>query len=436
MLTVNVIGAGFSGLATAWYLTERGAQVHVREAGPRPGGLIQTLRMPEGLIETAARAFTWSERTGALFEAAGVTPVFGRDENRRRYIFRGGRPRRWPLTPTETLGTVARFGGAWVTRQVRPRGPESVAAWGARVFGASATEWLLAPMLQGIYAAPLDELSAALYGKRRSPRGKLASPPHGMGELITCLYEALRRRGATFEFNRAAVPADLDPSVPTVVCTNAPAAARLLAQRAPDLAAAIDRIRMVSVVAVTAFFAPHPRDLRSFGVLFPRSSGVRALGTLFNAEIFHGRSTLRSETWFYGDIDPAALPGTDQAALDRLVCDRALLTGRSDAPVASYVVRQVPALPVYDAAVLQAQAAADGLPPNLAVAGNFLGRLGVSSLLIGAAEAVERLLAPRGASIDVGPASADVGAGFSRLERGGLIPAPTSACADDGSRTS
>jgi len=409
-MTVHVIGAGLSGLATAWYLTERGARVHVREAGPRPGGLIQTLRTPEGLIETAARAFTWSERTGALFEAAGVTPLFARDENKRRYIFRGGRPRRWPLTPAETLGTAARFGGAWVARHVRPRGPESVAVWGSRVFGASATEWLLAPVLQGIYAAPLDQLSAsALFGKRRSPSGRRASPPHGMGELITCLYEGLRKRGATFEFNRPAVPSDLDLSVPTVVCTNAPAAARLLAGRAPDFAAAINRIRMVSVVAATAFFAPHPRDLKGFGVLFPRSSGVRALGTSFNAETFHGRSTLRSETWIYGDIDAAALPGTDQAARDQLMRDRALLTGRSDAPIASYVIRLLPALPVYDAAVLQAQAAADGLPPNLAVAGNFLGRLGVSSLLLGAAEAVERLLTRRGAPIDVGPASAELG---------------------------
>ncbi len=330
--------------------------------------------------------------------------------------------------------TFARFGGAWVARQVRPRGSESVAAWGTRVYGASATEWLLAPALQGIYAAPLDELSAALFRKRRSPRGKLASPSHGMGELITCLYQELRTRGATFEFNRPAVPADLDPSVPTVICTNAPAAARLLAGRAPDFAAAIDRIRMVSVVAVTAFFAPHPQDLKSFGVLFPRLSGVRALGTLFNAEIFHGRSPLRSETWIYGDIDAAALPGTDHAALDLLVRDRALLTGRFDAPVASYVIRQMPALPVYDAAVLRAQAAADALPPNLAIAGNFLGRLGVSSLLIGAAEAAERLLTPRGASIDTGLASGDAATVFSRPEPGGVTPAPASVCADEVSR--
>jgi hypothetical protein len=46
---------------------------------------------------------------------------------------------------------------------------------------------------------------------------------------------------------------------------------------------------------------------------------------------------------------------------------------------------------VYDAAVLGAQAALPELPPYLAIAGNYLGRLGVSGLLEGASEAASRL---------------------------------------------
>ena len=393
-MQVTVIGAGLSGLATAWYLTERGARVHVCEAGSRPGGLIQTTETSEGLIESAARAFTWSDRTGAFFEAAGVTPCFAREESKRRYIFRDGRPRRWPLSPFETARTAARFGTAWLRRQVRPRETETVADWGTRVFGSAATNWLLAPALQGIYAAPPNELSAsALFGKGRSLRGKLASPPRGMGELIDRLYDTLLARGVTFAFNAPAT--HLDPSASTVICTNAPAAARLLSPHAPVLAAAVARIRMVSVVTVTAFYDPHPKDLRGFGVLFARASGVRALGTLFNAEIFEGRSALRSETWIYGDLDAGKLPGTDQAVLDQLALDRSVLTGRSGTPVAFYVTRQLRALPVYDAAILHAQAALADLPARIAIAGNFLGRLGVSNLLVGASEAADRLLGER-----------------------------------------
>ena len=111
---VTVIGAGLSGLATAWYLAERGARVRVLEAASRPGGLIQTVHTREGLVETAARAFPWSDRTAALFEAMDIAPQFARDESKRRYIFRDGRARRWPLTPFETAGAAARLGRACV----------------------------------------------------------------------------------------------------------------------------------------------------------------------------------------------------------------------------------------------------------------------------------------------------------------------------------
>ena len=391
---VIVIGAGLSGLATAWYLSDAGADVRVIEAADRPGGLIQTQRVPEGLVEAAARAFTWSDRAGALFDAAGVPPCFAREQSKRRYIFRDGQPKRWPLTPVETAGAAARFGRAWVSRDIRPRQSESVATWGTRVLGSSALTWLIAPALQGIYASPPAALSAvALFGKKRVKRGRLAAPPEGMSQLIDRLHHALCQRGVIFEFGRPAE--QLDGSIPTAVCTNAPAAARLLALHAPNLAAALRQVRMVSLVTVTAFFEPRQDDLRGFGVLFPRSSGIDALGAMFNAEIFPGRSALRSETWIYGDLSAAALPRTDAAVAARLMADRAVLTGRSEAPIAFYVTAQIEALPVYDGAVLDAEAALAQLPSHIALAGNYLGRLGVSQLLDGAADAAARLCRER-----------------------------------------
>ena len=148
---------------------------------------------------------------------------------------------------------------------------------------------------------------------------------------------------------------------------------------------------MASLVTVTAFFQPRHDDLQGFGVLFPRSSGIEALGALFNAEIFPGRSVLRSETWIYGDLSPGLLPGTDADVVGRLTADRATLTGRSVGPIAFYVTPQIGALPVYDTAVLDAEAALEELPASVAIAGNYLGRLGVSSLLDGAADAATEL---------------------------------------------
>jgi len=392
-----VIGAGLSGLSTAWYLAEAGAPVHVIEANPQPGGLIQTSRVPDGLVEAAARAFTWSDRTASLFAALDLPPCFAREESRRRYIFRGGRARRWPLTPLESARTAARFGAAFTLRRTKPQANETVAAWGGRVLGAAATTWLIAPAMQGIYASPAESLSAsAIFGKARSPRARLAAPPEGMGELIARLHRALEMKGVTFEFGRQLE--DLDPSVPTAICTAAPAAALLLRRSAPALADALGRIRMTSLIAVTAFFDPHPSDLRGFGILFPRGSGISALGAMFNADMFPGRSARRSETWIYGSASGNALPDRDEDVVARVMADRGVLTGRAARPHSSYIARQMNALPVYDTAVVGAQSALPGLPAHVAIAGNYLGRLGVSHLLDGAADAAAHLTGKRAAA--------------------------------------
>ena len=415
MSDVRVIGAGLSGLATAWYLSEGGATVHVVEATARPGGLLQTHHLNEGMVESAARAFTSSKRASALFAGVGVEVCQTLRESRRRFIFRDGRPRRWPLTPIETMGAAARAGSAWIRRDLRPHAGETVAAFGRRVAGPAATAWLLAPALQGIYATTPDVLSAeAIFGGgqtggrpgtdrgqtrvrpgsdpgkgRSAGRGPLIAPRGGMGALVDRLHAALRSRAVTFAFDTRIE--QLDPSVPTVICTNAPAAARLLAPHAPALAAATARIRMVSLIVVTAFFERTDADWRGLGVLFPRTSGVQALGVLCNTDMFPDRGSLRSETWIYGDLSPAALPATDEAVA-RVRADRERVTGRNDAPIAWHVTPQIESLPVYDAAVVEARDRLSELPGWIAIAGNYLGRLGVSKLLDGAWEAAGKII--------------------------------------------
>jgi protoporphyrinogen oxidase len=199
-----------------------------------------------------------------------------------------------------------------------------------------------------------------------------------MGQLIERLMETLDRRGATCEWNRPVTV--LDPGRPTVLAVPAPAAASLLSKHAPQLAEAIAQVRMTSLLTVTAFFDPHPHDLRGFGVLFPRSEGVNALGVLFNNEVFPGRSTLRSETWIYGSAFSGPLP-PDVEILDAVVRDRAKLTGQRAVPTASYPTRWPDALPVYEAAVLDVARQRAELPPWLGVSGNYFGRLGATHLL-------------------------------------------------------
>ena len=275
-------------------------------------------------------------------------------------------------------------------RRFGARDSESVEDWGRRAVGPAATQWLLEPAMQGIYATSAARLTASvLFNARKRGRREMVVPPGGMGEFAQRLHDALAARGVRFEFGRDV--SAIEPRVPTIIATNAAAASRLLADPAPALSQRLANIRVAPLVTVTQFFEPHQDDVRGFGVLFPEASGVSALGVLFNADIFEGRSTVRSETWIVGDRDRGLTAQPDDLLLEQLARDRQLLTSRVQLPLASHVTRWPRAIPVYDIAVAEAQAAMPSLPAHIALAGNYLGRIGVAALLSIAEDAANRV---------------------------------------------
>ena len=390
MKSASVIGAGLSGLVAAWHLAERDYAVTVFDCASGPGGLIQTRVTGHGLVETGANAFVRDETVDRWFARLGLEPLTPRRASRRRYIFRDGRPRRWPLRIRESAGCGIRLARTAITRQFSARHGESMQDWGRRVVGTAATAWLIEPAMQGIYATGAGELSAAvLFNARRRGRRELVAPEHGMGDFAARLHARLVARGVCFTFNTAI--RTIDTGVPTIIATGAPAAAALLHERAPAVAHHLRRIRAASLATVTQFFAPHPEDIHGFGVLFPEPSGVNALGVLFNADIFDRRSEVRSETWIVGERGRGLTALPDRELLDMLAADRYVLCGRSATPLSSHITRWPHAIPVYDGAIAELQSALGGLPAGIALAGNYLGRIGVAALLDQAAAAADRL---------------------------------------------
>src|SRR5437867_12551409 len=106
MPTINVVGAGFSGLTTAYFLTKQNLKVRIFEKTERAGGLIKTIRTEHGLIETAANGLLSSARVEAMCADTGVTLLTTRRAGRKRFIYRG-RPKQLPLNVFETFKTGA-----------------------------------------------------------------------------------------------------------------------------------------------------------------------------------------------------------------------------------------------------------------------------------------------------------------------------------------
>jgi oxygen-dependent protoporphyrinogen oxidase len=247
--------------------------------------------------------------------------------------------------------------------------------------------------MQGIYAAPASALSAPVIfgGRRKGPR-RLVSPPEGMGQFISRLHERLRDRGVGFDFNVDVE--ELDDRQPTIIATSAASAARLLAPHATEMSEAVAAIRMAPLVTVTSFFEPHPSDLHGFGMLFPADAGIQALGVLFPCNIFEGRGQTRAETWIIGDRDRRLTSWSDAELRAVLSADRHRMTGRHSDPLSMHITRWPEAIPVYDDAVGRVVEARTTLPPWLALAGNYLGAIGVAALLRQAAAAADRLASP------------------------------------------
>lgn len=382
MKRVTVVGGGFSGLATAYYLARAGAEVTLVEKQPRLGGFVDTLRTPHGLVEAAASGITNSGRLEALCADLDLPLVHTKKESRKRYLFRGA-PRQWPLGLAESLGFAGRVAGHLVTGRAKPSDGETVEAWGRRVLGQAGTHFILSAALQGVYAGDSSELSASLiFRKTRPPKPSkrgLVAPPEGLAQLTAALTAKIESLGGTI---RTGTAVDELPEGTVVLATSINDAGRLLQRRAPETAKALASAELVPLVRVTAFYPASENTVPGFGVLFPRGEGVRALGVLFNTNIFPNRGEGHSESWIYaGATDRAILDLDDAALFEAMDRDREKLYGRRVEPIARYPQRWPVGLPHYTVALERVAPRSLPLPKDVHLAGNYLRGIGLPMLL-------------------------------------------------------
>jgi len=396
---ITVVGAGFSGLVTAYLLKKSGREVRVVEKKSRAGGLIHTIRTEHGLVETAANGILNSARVETMCADIGVPLLHMKRDARKRFIFRN-KPRQLPLNPIEALRVAA--GVALNATRMRPKSFETIAEWGRRVVGKGATDYLLVPALGGIYAGDPERLSASLiFGSaglaphlqtqppaKAKLRGTVA-PPNGMQQLIDGLSDYLQSKGVEINFETEREP---DPAEPTVVCLSASAAAEYLAGLAPNVASELDSIEMLSLLTVTCFFDSSAASVGGFGCLFPRNQGFRSRGVLFNTSIFEGRGFAPAETWIFGGaFDGDIVELTDDQIRETLLIDRERFYGRADTPLATYITRWPNALPHYSVDLERTLVRLAAPPPNVALVGNYLGKIGLAKILERAAYVVENV---------------------------------------------
>jgi len=389
MRTIKVVGAGFSGLVTAYYLVKQGFGVRLFESSSRVGGLIGTIHTEHGQVETAANGIRNSARLEALCADVGVPLQTTQSTGRARFIYRR-RPRRWPLTLPDVLRLLSKT--AVNAGSLRPRPFETIDAWGQRVIGAGATNYFLSPALGGIYAGDPKRLSASLIFRcaslphdltavkpvRAKQHGTVA-PREGMQQLIDALKNYLEQAGVEFSLGQRA---RAEPGEPAVICTDARAASEYLSGIAPEVSHHLRSIEMLPLITATCFYPRGAQSLNGFGCLFPRGEGFRARGVLFNSCIFDGRGPAQSETWILGGaLDPDVLQLNDDALQQLIAVERQQLHGHPADALSVHITRWPKALPHYSTDLERILTTLPPMPREIALVGNYLGRIGLAGII-------------------------------------------------------
>ncbi len=218
-----------AGLAAAYELHRRHASFVLIEAAPRPGGVVRTERA-DGFTLDAGPDSLLVQKPAAIelcHELGLGDRLLSTLEPRTAYVLRG---RLRPIPEASVLGIPTAV-APWVASRllspagrlrlaadlVLPRGDgsdESVGSFFRRRFGNEAVEYIAEPLLAGIHAGDVDQLSMpALFPRlveaeraggsviralrqlrRAAPRpagGLFRSLPHGIEELATALTAAL-----------------------------------------------------------------------------------------------------------------------------------------------------------------------------------------------------------------------------------------------------
>lgn len=161
MENIVVIGAGLTGLTTAFLLTRKGKKVHVLEQSNRTGGQIYTFREEGFVFESGPNTGVVSypevaELFAALAPACELETAH--EEAKRRLIWKGDKFRALPsglfsaiTTPLFSLGDKFRIlGEPFRAKGTNP--DEAVGELAARRLGKSFLHYAVDPFLSGVYA--------------------------------------------------------------------------------------------------------------------------------------------------------------------------------------------------------------------------------------------------------------------------------------------
>ncbi len=450
--TVIIVGAGITGLATAWWLHKAGVDVVVLERDAEAGGTMKTVRSGGWLIETGPNsALETTPLLRKLSFDVGIEEemIYANDAADNRYILRGGTLHPLPMKPALFLKSKLWTLGGKLRLMKEPFAgrsakEETVAEFVTRRLGKEFLDYAVNPFVAGVYAGSPDELSvqAALpklyaleknYGglimgqirgarerrkraEKAKDRSRLFSYVNGMQALPDAIGKRLGSRVRTNARIERIVPSaengsgrpiqveGVENGKPftltgdaVILAVPSYKAAMMIEALDSPLATSLKNIYYPPVAEVYLGFPASAirRPLDGFGFLIPEKEHRRILGTIWSSVLFPGRSPEghASLTTFVGGSrqpDLALLNETELAGI--VLQELTSIMSIAGGPVFTRVTRWDKAIPQYrigHLTVMEQVRQFELQHPGVFLSGNYRGGIAVGDCVINSERTAE-----------------------------------------------
>jgi oxygen-dependent protoporphyrinogen oxidase len=403
-----VVGAGISGLSTAYGLQKKGMDVALLEASGRSGGVIESRRIGSFLLEYGPNSLLKKSREVeeliSELDLGSEVQVAG-DQASRRYVVRDDQLHPVPMSVSGFLNTDLLSWGGKLSLLLEPlRKPggvtddEALSSFVTRRLGHEALTYLVNPMVAGIYAGDPNEMSAlsaaekfarwereygsvlkgAMTSKLEQPdrtpddgverelisfRGGLETLTERLSERLSNVFrhnhrvESVARSSHENQFrvvaqvNGTSTKTFLaDQLILSIPAYNA---ADLLEPVDQEVSSSLKQIDYppVSVVhfGYETYDGDHPLD--GFGFLVPEAEQCDILGSLWNATIFPDRAPEGGAvftTFVGGARQPDLARKSDDELVSLVRSDLNDLVGVDQSPDVVHIKRWKRAIPQYN----------------------------------------------------------------------------------------
>ncbi len=404
-MKIGIIGGGISGVSLAvklGVLKEQGKDIEVTllEADKRLGGTIDSVHKDGYVIESGTNGFLDSKPfTLEVFQEANLLEklVKSNDKARIRYIQRYNQLQRLPEGAGAFLSSkLLSFSGKMriakeiFVAQKKDDSDETLSSFATRRLGKEALDYLIGPMVSGIFAGDPEKMSLEscfpviadlekTYGglikgmikkpKKKSgpagPGGVLTTYEGGMGEAVKDLAKSAEKKGVKIHLESPVTSVTKKDNKYIVssgskeyefdvlsVCAPAYASAKFLKELDSELSEVLSTIPYAPMFVAGLGFDSDSieNDLNGFGYLIPKQENMRILGALFTSSMFpvqapSGKKFLRIMAG--GDTNHALMEKSEEELLKICIEDVTKVLGVKKDPYMVQYFKVMKAIPQY-----------------------------------------------------------------------------------------